>query len=341
MKGIATVIEDEGIRTVAIVGCSKNTGKTTTLNQVMDGLAGALDPIGLLSIGIDGEDTDFWLGVPKPGIRVTPGTLAATTEQALATSSARFHTMESTGVMTPLGELVLARAEAPGDIMLAGVRHKTDLRLVVEGLVRLGARKVLVDGSYQRLAAADPEVSQGVILSTGAVVGDSLSEVLERTREVLERLGTPESGDEAARELFFEAMGQDQALARGEDGQVIPLEPDQRDRVPSRDDKGHGPVTAAVPGAVTDRWIIALLERFQGPIHLLAADPTRLFASGPVLRRFAKTGGGLTVIRGVRLLAVTVNPTRVTGPSLPRDELLDAVTTLARDIPVFMFEDVP
>lgn len=341
MKRIASVIEGEGIRTVAIVGCSKNTGKTTTLNQVMGGLAGALDPIGILSIGIDGEDTDFWLGVPKPGIHVAPGTLAATTEDALKASTARFQVLQSTGVMTPLGELVLARTEAPGDLMLAGIRHKADLRLVVDGLVRQGACRVLVDGSYQRLAAADPDVSQGVILSTGAVVGDTMAEVVERTREILERLRVPETGDESARALFREAVDLGVPLIRFEDGRIMPLEGDEREDDPREVETGHGAVTAAIPGAVTDRWIVALLDRFRGPIHLLATDPTRLFASGPVLRRFAVAGGELTVIRKVRLLALTVNPTRVTGPSLPRDELLAAVASLARSTPVFMFDEVP
>ena len=86
MGALSQILHDPELKTIAIVGCSKNSGKTTTLNMVLrDDLPG--EPhIGLFSIGIDGEETDFWLGVPKPRVTVRPGWLVASSRSEEHTS---------------------------------------------------------------------------------------------------------------------------------------------------------------------------------------------------------------------------------------------------------------
>lgn len=332
MAGIASVLRDREIRVVAIVGCSKNTGKTTTLNRILDSMTGEPGPVGILSMGIDGEETDFWLGVPKPSIHVTSTMLVATGKQVLSKGTARVSPLVSTGIETPLGELVVGRVDSPGTLLLAGIRHKTDLRLLIESLIECGATRVLVDGSYQRLAAADPTLSQGIILSTGAVVGETVTKVAERTREVLERLQVPVVEDPDARKLMEAATG------RG-----LPAFLDGQDRISFLEDTGGrtslDSVTIAFPGAVTDRWLAAASDPGKGSVQVVARDPTRLFVSPPVIQRFLETNGKLAVLMGIRLLAVTINPYSVTGAYLPRDELLDAIRALGPGAPVFLFED--
>jgi len=313
VEGISKVVGDERVHVVAIVGCSKNSGKTTTLNRIIGEVGDSIHPFGLLSIGIDGEHSDFWLGLPKPSIRVVPGTLVATTNKALDAGSAVVRTIARTGTTTPLGELLLGRVDAPGSLLLAGIRHKADLRRLVGMMTEHGASKVLIDGSYQRLMSADPLVSQGVILSTGAVLGRTVTEVVDRTEHVLQRLLLPAVVEPDDKALLAESLREARPVVRD--------------------------TKVAIPGAVTDSKLRSLSPGDRPDIRVIIEDPTRLFASPDTVRRFRSQGGELLVGRAIRVLAVTVNPTSVAGTSLPPRDLLDAVRGIVTGIPVFLFED--
>ncbi len=333
---LAEVVSVPGIRTVAIVGCSKNSGKTTALNHVVAGLPPDRGPCGLLSIGIDGEEHDFWLGVPKPRIHVRPGHLVATAERLIRGGTARVRVLHRTGALTPLGELVIARVEEEGLLVLAGVRHKADVRRLVEAMFRHHAARVIIDGSYQRLMAADPEVSQGVILATGAILGRSVRDVVRRTREVLERLRLPRAEDPEDLALWEDAARHGRPTTRDACGRIVVLahpgtavdEPEVRRAL------GRGDAVVAAPGVVSDRLLRALQGRRTGKVQVVVADPTRLFVSPPVYRRFLARGGVVRVVRPVRLLAIAVHPASVLGAELPAAALRDAVQALAPDVPV-------
>jgi len=59
---------------VGIAGTAKNTGKTTTTSAILDELYNMEIPIGLTSIGYDGEEIDNITRLPKPRlfVRKTP-----------------------------------------------------------------------------------------------------------------------------------------------------------------------------------------------------------------------------------------------------------------------------
>ena len=341
MEGIASVIDDAAIRTIAIVGCSKNSGKTTAMNHVLGGLQGSVDRVGVMSIGIDGEEADFWLGVPKPRVPVREGYLVATADKAIKGGTAQVRTIARTGAITPLGELVLVRVEKPGLLLLAGVRHKADVRVLVELMLKHQAQKVIIDGSYQRLMAADPEVSNGVILATGAILGRTVREVAKRTRQTLDRLLLPVVTAEEDQMLMADALRYRRPAVREANGRIVVL-PDSgaaADEADLRDALGKGDVTVAVPGVVTDRLIRVLIAHKAGKVRLIVADPTRLFGSAPLVNKFRERGGDLGAGRAIRLLAIAVNPTSVLGYELPEEALLAAVHALAPEIPVFSFKD--
>jgi hypothetical protein len=338
LDGIARVIDDPSVRTVAIVGCSKNSGKTTAMNHVLSGLQGGSERVGLMSIGIDGEEADFWLGVPKPRVSVREGWLVATADKAIKGGTAQVRTMARTGAVTPLGELVLVRVERPGLLLLAGVRHKADVRVLVDLMVKHQAQKVLIDGAYQRLMAADPEVSDGVILATGAILGRTVREVAKRTRATLDRLLLPAATDKADLELLADATRHRRPAVAEKSGRIVVM-PDPgaaADEAELRDALGKGDATVAVPGVLTDRVLRVLAAHRAGRVRLIVADPTRMFASAPLFNRFRERGGEVVAGRAVRLLAVTVNPFSVLGYELPEDALLTAVRAVAPDIPVFL-----
>ena len=63
---------------VAVMGMTKNTGKTVALNHLLARAAADHVAVGLTSIGRDGEDRDAVFSIPKPPVLAWPGTLVAT-----------------------------------------------------------------------------------------------------------------------------------------------------------------------------------------------------------------------------------------------------------------------
>jgi hypothetical protein len=279
--------------------------------------------------------------VPKPKVSVREGFLVATADKAIRGGTAQVRTVARTGAVTPLGELVLVRVEKPGTLLLAGVRHKTDVRAVVDLMFRHRAEKVLIDGSYQRIMAADPDVTQGAILATGAILGRSVREVVRRTQTILDRLLVPVCPDPSDLGLLGDAVRHDRPAVRDSTGRIVVMaEAGSAVREESLQGiLGGGDAVIAMPGAVTDRLVRALIAHRGGRVRLIANDPTRMFVSAPLLTKFRERQGELFVGHGVRLLAIAVNPVSVLGHELPEDALAEGIRAVAPGVPVFSFRE--
>jgi len=341
-REVLRALRQTDARTVAVTGCSKNAGKTTALNILTAGW----DRHGLMSIGIDGEDADFWLGVPKPRISAAAGTIFATAERALGAATVDAETIERTGVSTPLGEIVIARANRPGRVLLAGVRHKADVVMLKGRMHALGVERIAIDGAYQRLMSADPAVSDGMILVTGAVLGSTVEEVADRTMDFLARIRLPAVDKTNLADMLDEACRLGVALARdGEGGMIRAGEPGAAGAISLIESRGAAITHLAIPGSIPEGFTASMekaspdLPMGDGDagITIVVQDPTRVFLRSQELRWLARRGHLLAVAKPIRLLAVAVNPVSVFGGTLPSDELICAIRRLVGDIPVLDF----
>lgn len=156
-------------QTVAVVGASKNAGKTTALNALTAAVLLRGERAGLCSIGVDGEASDVWLATAKPGVRVEKGTLVVTAQAAVESSRGVLKTLKPLDFVTSLGPTVLAEARAPGEVLLCGVTHRRQVETAIATLREAGAHRVLVDGAYQRQAVADAAGVQALVLAVGAL----------------------------------------------------------------------------------------------------------------------------------------------------------------------------
>ena len=191
LDALAAVVWGRGWHRVALVGASKNAGKTTALNALSAAASQHGERVGLVSIGVDGEAYDAWLDIPKPLVRVEKGTVLVTSEQAARDAGRLLKIMGPTGFDSALGPTVVARARAPGGIQLCGIPHRAHLIRAVQALVDAGAARVLVDGAYHRQAAAHADVVEACVVAVGAVLGASPEEVAERAAVTLLALATP------------------------------------------------------------------------------------------------------------------------------------------------------
>jgi hypothetical protein len=167
-EALRRIVWQQPCARIALVGASKNAGKTTALNALV---AAAVERLGLCSVGRDGEARDAWSDLPKPRVRVEKGTLVVTASACAQDGLLKL--VEELGIVGPVGPVAVYEARAPGGVELAGLAHRSALREAIAALRRCGAARVIVDGAYHRQAAAHRDVADAVIVSVGAILGDS------------------------------------------------------------------------------------------------------------------------------------------------------------------------
>jgi hypothetical protein len=90
---LARIVAQANIKRLSLIGLSKNVGKTTTTNHLLETLVAErsyrVDELALTSLGLDGEAVDALTGLPKPRYIPQEGLLVATTVDLLREGEAR------------------------------------------------------------------------------------------------------------------------------------------------------------------------------------------------------------------------------------------------------------
>jgi hypothetical protein len=324
------IIAGSGVRSLAVIGLVKNAGKTTVVNALR---ANSAHLFGLTSLGLDGEKVDHLTGLAKPSIAPPPGTLVATTRGSLDRSHYALEILEELPFHTPLGRVIIGRAGDDGQVEVSGPTTLAELRVTVERLQAHGAEQVLVDGAINRLGSASPRVSDGVVVATGGMVGDTLDEVLETTVATLDLLTLPEVSAETRALAGAAPLDSARAVAVDGDGHARPLELDTvigEGVTVAREVERLDARTLFVGGALT-RDFVEDFTRVLPPrrtLRVVVRDATVLVLPPMTVSLFARRGIALEVLRPLRVLALTANPFRVPQPYQPKvffNALVDAV----------------
>ncbi len=332
---------------LALVGLAKNTGKTVTLNALLAELAATREPVGVTSVGRDGEQRDVIdFRIEKPLVRLSAGDLVATTDGLLSASGLPHELLERTGVRTPLGEVLLARLKGAGTVEIAGPSAAADTRAVADSMLEQGAGRVVIDGAIDRRAASSPEVSDGLVMSTGAILSDDMEEVVARTAAAVALvrvapLGT-EGEDARVRELAAALEPGLSALV--DDGWaahplperfVLTAEPAS---IAERLRAAGTPRVLIVGGALPQRFLDGLVpsvRRSRGTLTVVVSDATRLFLGDRDVDHYARAGVELRVLRPIELLALTVNPVAPQSHSFDSGGLRAQLGQAIPDVPIF------
>jgi hypothetical protein len=329
-----------GTRALALVGLAKNTGKTETLAAILREHAASGLCVGVTSIGRDGEERDVIdARIEKPRVQLQEGSLVATTGALLRASGVANERLAKTGVRTPLGEVVLARLTEPGTVEVAGPSAAADLRAVSEQMVALGAEQVLIDGAIDRRAASSPAVADGLVMATGAILGEDIDAVVATTSDAVDLVRLPQTSD------ADELRGVGSADAGGEDGDgervlldrrlVLNAEPGE---IAALLRKHLRALTFVVEGALSERFLEGLLaarsERAGRELRIVAGDPTKVFLSRRGPRWYARQGVSIEVQRRIDLKAITVNPLAPQSHRFDSQLLRELVRAAVPDVPV-------
>ncbi|MFL5818661.1 MAG: hypothetical protein ACJ76L_13825 [Conexibacter sp.] len=322
---------------VALVGLAKNTGKTVTLGAILAELEARGETFGVTSLGRDGESSDVLDdAIAKPPISLPPMALVATTDRLLERSDARAEVPVRTEHRTPLGRVVVARLLERGTVEVAGPVAAQDVGEVVETMRRLGAGRVLVDGSIDRRAGASPRLADGVVLSTGAVLSADLDQLVRRTKAAVEllTLGAVEDAELRSRAAALPAS----ALLLDSD-EAIPLDSSVvHDRVEGIVPLLRGRTDAravVVKGALCEPLLDAVARARRGmPVPVIADDATRVFLGRSTCARHRSRGVMLAVLAPIPLLAVTTNPVAPLRHRFDAEELRARIAAELPGVPV-------
>jgi hypothetical protein len=315
-----------GTRALALVGLAKNTGKTETLAAILREHAASHTPVGVTSIGRDGEEHDVIdARIDKPRVQLQRGSLVATTGALLRTSGVEHERLAQTGVRTPLGEVVLARLSQAGAIEVAGPSTAADIRAVSGEMLELGAEQVLIDGAIDRRAASSPAVADGLVMATGAILSEDIEAVVTATSDAVDLVRLPLAAAETA--------GADWITL--ERRLVLNAEPSEIATTLREHPHAH---TFAVDGALSERFLEGLLaartERSGRELRIVAGDPTKVFLSRRGPRWYARQGVSIEVLRTIELKAITVNPVAPQSHRFDSQALRELIGSAVADVPI-------
>lgn len=325
----------EGLSSLALVGLSKNAGKTTCLNHLIRAWqqAGNPRPLALTSIGRDGEDEDVVSGQPKPRIYIYSGTYLATAKSSLERSDALLDILALSGIRTNFGEIVICKALSNGYVELAGPSQAADLR-ECERLLRLQDPNVfyIIDGALSRRAQAGGGLTEALIMAVGAetsVIPEELAEITTHALSLFNVRALESSLSERIKILFDREPGvRVFALLQKEDIPAKTLSlPSLVGQAKAISSLLDGEVsTLVLRGALTDTICKSLLaeKHFQN-LKLVVEDGTRLFISAAVLRKLNQKEVYLAALYPLSVQMICVNPFKADGTPADGVALLKAL----------------
>lgn len=285
-----------------MVGNAKNAGKTTVLNALAASFPEAV--LGLSSIGLDGEELDLVSQLPKPQVHVSVGTLVGIAEGCLAQSATRLEVLTKTGVMTAMGEVLIARAAAAGACLLGGPSTVEGMEKVMRLLQAHGASRLFIDGAFARQSHA--AVGEGLVYVVGAHKSPFLQTVVDSAALALRRLSLPAAPPSFAflwaqrRPGWLDTAGQFTPL--GLDDAPIDLH-EALDRLPSQ------AAWLYLPGFVDKAQVTALVaRRRQQHGGLITRSPLSLVMEDSSLKKLFRLGLPIQVLKPARVAFVAINP---------------------------------
>lgn len=304
-------------RRLALVGLAKNTGKTVALTVLLGELEAQGRRVGVTSVGRDGEEHDVIdARIEKPPVLMAAGGIVATTDSLLRASGLPHELLERTGVRTPLGEVLVARLRGAGTIEVAGPSASADVRAVAEAMLAAGAEQVLIDGAIDRRAASSPQVSDALVMCTGAVLSRDIEEVVRRTADAVTLVRLPCAPRQLIDAHPARAGARPCVLLDGAGLELgtrparfaLTAQPPEIAAMLAEHPKAQRLLLAgALPEAFVAELALAA-RRARRELTVVVADPTHAFLSEHGPDHYERMGLRIETMQPIDLRALTVNP---------------------------------
>ncbi len=321
---------------ISIVGMAKNSGKTATLNFLVEEAMDEGMLIGVTSTGRDGEDTDLVTGTDKPRVYLEEGTLVAVPKGLYELADADLEIVKLTDYHSTIGEIMICKVVDAGYVQIAGPVSTEEQKLLCKDFLGMGVEVVLIDGAIDRRHIANPEASDAVILATGAVLSRDLKKVVKETAHIISLYSCPRLEDEEIKKNIEKLKNADKILTINEENQVRPLElktglgsSNYLDKEITEDVR-----YVYIPGAFTASVIGDIKIQKLKNIKFILKDPTKIFIDNATWKQYLKKGLQVQVLENIKVVAVTVNPYSPNGYFFEQKKLKEEMEAVLPNIPV-------
>ena len=279
------------IYTTSIIGLSKNAGKTTLLNYLIQKKQQYLK-LGVASIGVDGEREDLITGRAKPAIKIPEGAIVATTASGLQGGTASFRILQQLNYSTALGSVFLAEAVSGGTVKLAGIPSAEQIMEVIAKLEKVQVDEFLLDGAFDRFAGANPMIADQVYL----VIGASLHHDQNLFWKTVE---------ERIQHFFYDPLTDPVIIARIKDPNNNRLDNEN---------------WFYLSGILTDNILSKLIKENKAS-KIILENGLKNFAKREIVTKWRKMGGEINVLYPIQIVGIAVNPYSPSGYSFPINEM--------------------
>ncbi len=338
MKDLTIVDIIDKFNTVSIIGMDKNVGKTTVLNYIIDHVKENKYPLGLTSIGRDGEKTDLVTSTEKPRIYVRRGTYIATAKQCLSYGDITKEILAATDIHTAMGEVIMIKALSDGYVDLGGPSVNSQMANICSYLRKLGCRLVLVDGALSRKTFASPSITEATILSTGASLSRNMNLVVEKTVHAANLLSTYKEEDEGIINLCNSTSHENRIniIYKNYTIESLELETSLDAAKDIVSNLGENVSHIYIKGIISDKLLNDIMKSTDEykNVTFLAEDGTKLFITKENLQKFKARGGDIKVLNPINLLCITCNPKSPFGYEFDKNIFIEKLRC-AVNLPVF------
>lgn len=324
-------------KTLSIIGMDKNVGKTTLLNFILKETRGKIS-LGLTSIGRDGEEEDRVTATEKPSIYIEKGTYLATAKVCLSNSDITREIIRTTGINSPMGEIIEVRALSDGYVELGGPSVNSEMALVCKDLKELGCDIVIVDGALGRRTTASPSITEGTILCTGASLHQNMYKVVEETVKIVNLLSIEKEEKieicSIVEEIFRTSrVGIIDKFNNYKKLEVKTSLEASQDILANLNEESR---FIAIKGILSDKLIDNIMKctNLYKNCIIIVEDGTKIFLNNLTLSKFQKQGGRIRALNKINLVGVSCNPKSPLGYEFPGNAFLKELRAHL-NIPVF------
>ncbi len=311
-------ITKNGYQSISFIGMAKNVGKTTAFNYLLKECFQNDYPIGIASLGRDGERKDLIFGCAKPRIWIERGTLAAVAMETISQNSVPLEIIEDTGYSSSLGQIYITKAKGSGYVEIATTPSSQKMGRIIKLMKAYGAKLIIVDGALDRVSSSAPDITDCTILATGASLHPDMEQVIRKTTARAQQLTLPTLYDPTSSFNINEVIDRTQSpLIIGCEGLVVAMGKESL----SYESQLLGFLKKQsikylyINGAVVDgllNFFIANNWSLQNTT-LIVKNGSNILVNHLTWEKYLKYHGNINVTKPINLIAITCNSTSHKG----------------------------
>ncbi len=336
---LLSLIIENNIKTLSIIGMGKNTGKTMTLNHILQLAELKKINLALTSMGLDGEEIDKVMENKKPKIFISKGTIIANARSLILRSKLDFEILALTDIQTPLGEIIISRSKDQGYIELSGPGSKYQLEYIISKIRETFSGIILIDGALDRSSLSSPTVTEASILATGAEIANSISSITSKIKYQIELFNLQTSDDFELVDSLSN-IDQESKVVIIDDSynlKSLPLNTAINNIDKIIEEINDKTKALFINGAIVNQTMKVLMSKVNNfdELEIIVQDATYLFLDLVIYKRFLNKGGKISVLNEINILGVTVNPFSTKGSYIDPINLLKETAETITPIPCY------